>query len=371
LNDSGIEFELVTEAESLASLRAEWDALWQRVALPFYELSYSVVWHAWTRVAAVQGHELRIVVGRKDGQVVLIWPAILRQEKFQGIWRVVSWLGRDPIDYGAVLVDSGADAGSSAWINGALAFLADAAGADVLSFNCVPEGSGFYKELQQSCPDVLPADPAPYIDLCNWKSFEEYMAQLPKSFRKNLRRRLRRLEETGSVEFRFETDCDLPTLKEHIAWITHHKSNWLDERGMIHGELTSSKYADSMVCTLQDAPAGKAWLTKLLVDGVTIAADISLVSGNRCYSDYGSFDLQWAKYSPGALLMNETIQWAFGKNVDFFDLGRGADDYKLKWCSGVRAQSLFLYPCNLRGRTYGFLRTSKLAEIVSRRRAAA
>lgn|GEM_PF-1592854 len=369
MNDSGIEFELVTETRGLENLRAEWDALWERTALPFYELSHSVVWHAWNRVAAMQGHALRIVVGRKDGRVVLIWPAILRQEKFQGIWRVVSWLGRDPIDYGAILAKSGN--GSSAWIKEALRFLADVAGADVLSFNCVPEGNGFFKALQHLCPDALPADPAPYIDLSNWKSQEEYMAQLPKSFRKNLRRRLRRLEETGKVEFRFDTNCDLATLKEHVDWITHHKSNWLDERGMVHGELTSSKYADSMVRTLKDAPAGRAWLTKLLVDGETVAADISLVSGNRCYSDYGSFDLQWAKYSPGALLMNETIQWAFGKGIDFFDLGRGADDYKLKWCSGIRAQSLFLYPCNLRGRTYVFLRTSKLAEIVSRRRAAA
>jgi CelD/BcsL family acetyltransferase involved in cellulose biosynthesis len=369
LSNSGIEFELVTETEGLASLRADWDALWERAALPFYELSHSVVWHAWTRVAAVQGHELRIVVGRVDGRAVLIWPAISRQERFQGFWRVVGWLGRDPIDFGAVLVES--DTATSIWMAAAVEYLAAKAGADVLSFACVPEGSALYSNLQRMCPGSLPEDAAPYIDLRGWETWDAYEADLSKSFRKSLRRRLKRLTEAGEVEFVIETDYDLATLKETVDWITCHKSRWLDERGMEHGLLTSAKYADSMVCTLRDAPAGKTWLTKLLIDGVTIAADVNLVSGGRCYSDYGSFDLEWAKFSPGALLMRESIKWAFSRNINYLDLGRGADDYKLKWCSGIRKQNRFLYPCNLRGRTYVFLRTSKVADIVASRRTAA
>jgi CelD/BcsL family acetyltransferase involved in cellulose biosynthesis len=142
-----LDLELLRDTAGLANLKHDWDTLWAAVADDQYELSHSVVWHAWTRVLKSQGHQLRIVVGRRAGQVVLIWPAILRQEKFQGIWRVVSWLGRDPIDYGAVLVAP--EISTAECVVVTMKYLAAEAGADVLSFASVPADTRLYQELQQ------------------------------------------------------------------------------------------------------------------------------------------------------------------------------------------------------------------------------
>ena len=81
MNEGGLVFELVTDSSGLEGLEVDWNSLWQSTANSRYELSHSVVWHSWRTVAKPQGHGLCTVVGRIDGRVVLIWPAILRQEK--------------------------------------------------------------------------------------------------------------------------------------------------------------------------------------------------------------------------------------------------------------------------------------------------
>jgi CelD/BcsL family acetyltransferase involved in cellulose biosynthesis len=324
------------------------------------------VWHAWNIVAKPQGHQLCTIVGRSAGRVVLIWPAIVRHEKFQGIWRIVSWLGRDPIDYGAVLAEPCAQ--TSTWITAAAKYLAAVSGADLLSLASVPSNTALHQQLESLCPCSLPEEGAPFIDLSAWDSWSDYEANLPKSFRKNLQRRARRMAEKGSIEFRFDADLDSVSLADTVAWITRHKRDWLKQRGIERWLLTSDEYADAMVRTLADAPHINMLVSRLLVDGETVAADINFLAGDRIYSDYGTFDLVWSKYSPGALLMSESIRWAFDRKLLLFDLGRGIDDYKLKWSSGVATLNRFLYPCNMRGRIYVLLRTSRMADFVARHR---
>jgi len=82
VNSPQVQLDVIRDSAGLAALRSEWGALWKCSAKDNYELSHSVVWHAWNIVAKPQGHQLCIVIGRSAGRVVLIWPAIVRHEKF-------------------------------------------------------------------------------------------------------------------------------------------------------------------------------------------------------------------------------------------------------------------------------------------------
>jgi len=257
---------------------------------------------------------------------------------------------------------------TSAWITAAAKYLAAVSGADLLSLASVPSNTALHQQLESLCPGVLPEEGAPFIDLGAWNSWSDYETNLSKSFRKSLQRRARRMAEKGSIEFRFDVDLDSDSLADTIAWITRHKRDWLKQRGIERWLLTSDKYADAMVRTLADAPHINMLVSRLLVDGETVAADVNQLAGDRMYSDYETFDLVWSKYSPGALLMSESIRWAFDHKLMLFDLGRGVDDYKLKWSSGVATLNRFLYPCNMRGRIYVLLRTSGMADFVARHR---
>ncbi|MDH3232367.1 MAG: GNAT family N-acetyltransferase [Alphaproteobacteria bacterium] len=353
--DEQIEFEIVRDNDALSALRDDWQRLWELSADSYYVLSFPVLWRAWTQVIAPLGNSLHIVVGRSGGRVVLIWPAMIRAEKLHGFWRVAGWFGRDPIDYGEVLVEPTAQ--RDTWMEAALAQLVSAPGVDFLALESVRGDSNVYGVLEGACRWQVAEDPAPFIDLRGVANGDELEAKLPKRFRQSMRRRARRLEEIGPLKFEFEREPG--RLEETIRWIVDRKREWIDERGIAEGHGLTDEHATSMIDIIRDgAKAGHALVSRLSVNDELIAADVSLLAGNRLYSDYGSFDLGWGKYSPGSLLLRETIKWAVDNGVEIFDLARGPDDYKIKWSSGKIELTRYLIPCTLRGRIYVVLRTS-------------
>jgi CelD/BcsL family acetyltransferase involved in cellulose biosynthesis len=353
--DEQIEFEIVRDNDALRALRDDWQRLWAVSAGDFYVLSFPVLWQAWTQVIEPEGNTLHIIVGRSGGRTVLIWPAMIRAEKLHGIWRVAGWLGRDPIDYGEVLVEPSNE--REAWMQAALKRLVAAPGVDFLALESVRSDANAHCVLERACRWQVAEDPAPFIDLRGLSSGDELEAKLPKRFRQGMRRRARRLEEIGPLKFEFEREPD--RLEETIRWIIDRKREWIDERGIAEGHGLTDEHATSMIDIIRDgAKAGHALVARLSVNDQLIAADVSLLSGNRMYSDYGSFDLEWGKYSPGSLLLRETIKWAVDNGVEIFDLARGPDDYKVKWSDGKIELTRYLIPCTLRGRIYVVLRTS-------------
>lgn len=66
----------------------------------------------------------------------------------------------------------------------------------------------------------------------------------------------------------------------------------------------------------------------LNLDGVPIATEIGFRRMGHYYSYLGSFD--WAKrdYSPGKLLLEDTIAWAIDNNIETYDLLGNPSPYK-------------------------------------------
>jgi CelD/BcsL family acetyltransferase involved in cellulose biosynthesis len=359
-----IELEVVRVADRLTELRADWDRLWAASASTLFTLSYPAMWHAWTRSHQPHGHRLHIVVGRADGRVTLIWPMMVRHERSGRIWRLADWLGREPVDYGDILIDP--EAVSADHIRAALKHLVATAPADVVSLQAVRPDANVFAVLDSDCRQKIVDDTAPYIDMRAAGDWPSYQAALPKSFRKGMERRARRLAEAGTVEITLTEDLGL--LDDTVRWITERKREWIDARDIVGYGVTTDEMAATIAFLTEAAQAGRILIARLTVDGALVAADVSQIFDGHLFADIGSFDLAWGKFAPGSLLMRATIEWAFDNDIAVFDLARGAYDYKLKWATQTAELSRFFYARNLLGKLYVALRTSSYGKRVAEQR---
>jgi len=356
MSDGQIELEIVRDSDALIGLRDDWQRLWEATVRDFYVLSFPVVWRFWTQVFEPSGCELRVVVGRLGGRVALIWPQYVRGKRIYGLWREARWLGRDPLDYGEVLVEP--SAGSETWIEAALRYSIAQAGADFMFLESVREDAKARPVVERLCTWKQADDPAPFLRLGSISEGATLEKHIPKRFRGSMNRRARRLAEIGEVRFDFTREPD--QLEDMVKWMNDRKWEWVDERGVVHPHGLEDEHASSLIDTIRDgAAAGHVLVGRLTLDDKLLAASVSFLSNNRLYYDYGSFDLRWAKYSPGSLLLRETIRWAVDNGIQVFDFAPGADHYKTKWSDGDVGITDYFIACTLLGRVYLVLRRSE------------
>lgn len=65
--------------------------------------------------------------------------------------------------------------------------------------------------------------------------------------------------------------------------------------------------------------SGNLYLAKLCVDGTTIAVLLGFLFKGRMDAVVTTYDSAWQSYSPGRILMEESLKWSFEKQVSIFD----------------------------------------------------
>lgn len=357
VSDEQITFEIVRDSDGMHALRDDWQRLWQASASDFYLLGFAALWRTWKQVLEPRGNTLHIVVGRLEERVVLIWPMVVRRKRYHGIWREARWLGRDPIDYAEVLIERSAE--RDAWIKAALDHLIATAKVDFIYVESVRADALVHPVLARAKAWEEPDAPAPFADLRQYSDGSALEKRMGKRFRGSMNRRLRRLEEIGPVTFEHEPAPE--GLDETVHWMNERKREWMDERGFVVGHGIEEEHGTSLIDIIRDgAAAGHTLVSRLSVNDQLIAASVNFLSNGRMYYDYGSFDLRWAKYSPGSLLLRETIRWAVDNGVETIDLARGTDHYKLKWSDGEVPVSDYMIARTTLGTLLGVVRESKM-----------
>jgi CelD/BcsL family acetyltransferase involved in cellulose biosynthesis len=161
---------------------------------------------------------------------------------------------------------------------------------------------------------------APYLDIEG--DHEAYLAARPR-FARDLGRRRRRLAELGVVSF----DAHGATLAELLAL---EAAGWKAARGTAIAARPSTHrfYAD---VTAWAEARGSLRLFALRLDGRPVAALLGLEEAGALHLLKGAFDPAHASFSPGQLVLGETIASAFSARLRRVELGGGAEQYKLAW----------------------------------------
>jgi CelD/BcsL family acetyltransferase involved in cellulose biosynthesis len=153
--------------------------------------------------------------------------------------------------------------------------------------------------------------------------YEAWLGNKSSKFRREMKRKRRRLEDEGAAFVLAEGDGIAPGVD---AFIRLHGGRW-EDRG------SSNALIDGLRPMLIEAgtelsPKGQFRLFTIEVDGRVVAISILLAAGGSVCGWSSGFDEEWGKFSPSMVLTLHAMADAAGRGESEVCLGPGAGGYK-------------------------------------------
>jgi len=320
-------------AEFLAS-RHKWNALAEKVRYPSVFCSWDWIATWWEHYSA--GRELRLLMIYCDGQLKGILPLFL-QRRWAGrdarVGRILGYctatdLYPDPLDI--VCADVDADA----CIEAVLAYLQrPPRDWDVLHLRFLTEDGHLLRAMGDARAyraRIEKVSAAPYIPITG--SYDDYLGELSANERSNIRRRRRKLiEGRGAVYTDFRSDDAQRVL--HTLFELH-------QRRAAEKNIDSSFGRDGVFAFHRDLlnrlDRNRVWLRGLRQNNEIIAVFYGFVAGGRISYYQLGYDPRWADFSPGSVLLQETIREAFDGGLTEYNFLQGEEEFKYRWTRQAR-----------------------------------
>lgn len=318
--------EVITDTQRFLALRNEWEELWSRSNGQYHE-SFAVCWQSWVDIAQPRGSKLRCIVGRRDGRLVMVWPLAVSRH---AVWRVLRLLGPEAADYTTILIEPGTDAAAlarQAW---------DTAcrhcGADVIRMPYINEQSDLYRfasnERHRQFGERRSASIARLGAESDWRSFCSSLGTLSGKKPGALERRL---AKQGALKARLLTPDDADENTRLVDWTLSRKREWASRVDKQGAWLYSPGYRNFLVSLLNaqaNEPAAHLYLITL--NDAPLATTIVGIGKSSIKGLLTGFDDRYAKFSPGQLVVEHMVKWAFDHHLDF-DFGVGSESFKAYW----------------------------------------
>ncbi|MDR6444969.1 CelD/BcsL family acetyltransferase involved in cellulose biosynthesis [Paraburkholderia terricola] len=318
--------EIISDVERFRALKNEWEDLWSRANGHYHE-AFAVCWESWLNIAEPRGSKLRCIVGRQNGRLVMVWPLVVTR---RALWRVLRMLGPEAADYTSMLLDPEADA--QLLVDQAWRAAMKHCGADVLRVPYLDERSRLHRIISSERHIVFGEQRSAAIARLraetDWGSFAGPLGTLSGKKPGALERRL---AKQGKLEARLLSPDEAERNRELVDWTLSRKREWasrVDKRG---AWLYSAQYRDFLVSLLNTQahePAARLYLITL--DDVPLATTIIGIGKSSIKGLLTGFDQRYAKYSPGQLVVEYMVKWAFDHRLDF-DFGVGSESFKSYW----------------------------------------
>lgn len=316
---------LHTSFDSLEALAAAWNELLTESVTnaPFLRYEYLCTWWR-TRGGGEWDENARLLVytAEEDGQLVGIAPLFFAKGK---IWLLGSVEISDHLD----LIVRPQNVES--FVAALLARLDQAPAEDwsALEWVNLPDWSPTLAVLQAEAERrgwryaQKIYQPTPFISLPG--DFERYLEGIDKKQRHELRRKMRRAEESGRA-IRWYIVKDETTLESEIEaflqLMTHEAAK---------NEFLTESMRDHMAQSLHAAfRAGWLQLAFLEIDGHKACGYINFDYANRIWVYNTGLDRNFMELSPGWVLLGYLLQWANENERAEFDFLRGDEEYKYK-----------------------------------------
>jgi CelD/BcsL family acetyltransferase involved in cellulose biosynthesis len=162
--------------------------------------------------------------------------------------------------------------------------------------------------------------------LGTWREFAH--DRLPRA--QDSRRKRRRLDEQGGLSFVVASDADVAE-KILQAMIIQKTRRYLDTRGT--DSFKRPGYRDYFQKATEDLRArGLVHLAALYAGEQIVASHWGLVADDTFYYLMPAHaDDQWARYSPGRLIIEDMIRWSYEQGLKVFDFGEGDEAFKTEF----------------------------------------
>jgi CelD/BcsL family acetyltransferase involved in cellulose biosynthesis len=197
-----------------------------------------------------------------------------------------------------------------------------------------------------------------YVEDINY-SGTEYLNKRSKDVRHEVKRRKKRLEELGELEFKVIKGDDEEVEKYIDLYYQVYSNSWKKEERIgpnFHRDL--GRFA-----------AEKGWLRLgfLFLNGAPIASQFRIVFKDYCYFLKTAYDDAYKKYGLGTVILSEMIRYLIDyEGVRKIDFGPGDESYKSYWASDKREMKrILVFNKNFKGNCLAIM-NNKILPIIRR-----
>jgi len=323
--------------DDLLPHQSRWNELAQSV--PFRRWEWLETW--WRHYGLEAGHsvanrQLRLLAVWDQDQLVAIAPWYLVRTWADG--RVIRSLGADEVcsDYISIPCEVGREdsvgAALAAWLTGhAHSDRSEHCGWDLIELESVMAddratgrvldhlaelGNGVYPRAGLSCWRLeLPP---------NW---DDFVAQLSKSHRKQVRRAARRLTTDGAVQ-RATTVHELEQGFQILVDLHQRRWQRRGEAGCFARPRFLAFHREASARLFQAGCVELAWIE---LDRRPLVAEYNLLGADVMYAYQSGMDPDSLEHEPGRLGITAMVQWAIDRRLSGYDFLRGDEPYKAHW----------------------------------------
>ncbi len=186
-----------------------------------------------------------------------------------------------------------------------------------MEFNFIREESPSFKVLQNLGGKVEEMEVSPYIDLP--KTWDEYLSTLDRHDRHEIRRKMRKAEESGVVQVCHEINEE--NIKDFFKLMiasNENKGSFLSENMKIFFDEVIMRFGPNKLLTL----------CFLRYNNISIAGILLFYQKNDVLLYNSGFDPKYSFLSPGLILNVYSIKQAIEERKNRFDFLRGNEKYK-------------------------------------------
>lgn len=315
---------LVQVGTALARLEGDWRALEGGATASVFQ-SWNFVGEWCASAAEAAGESPLFVVGRAFGEARFILPLAVVERA--GV-KVLTWLGQAHANYGmGIFHPDVLRALEPGDIDTLMTDVARCVGAAVVHLDNQPaRWGGHCNPFAASLRSFVTANDTFIVSLD-----EDFAAQYRRLFSgrtlSGLKRKQRKLDDMGPVSF--VGPADDAARREVIDWFLAHKHDQLAQDGR------ASPFDEPGIRALylgmaRDTAAFE--IDQLTVGGTRAAMGMTAFAGNVAYLlNTVHAGGEFARSSPGALLLHRMVARAHARGARTYDFGPGELPYKLEW----------------------------------------
>lgn len=335
-----VEAELIEGVEGLAALRAEWDALFARAGRPHQLFQRHAMLMHWADHFSGPRIRLWIVTVRRNGRLAIAWPLV--QKRCGGL-SVLLQMGEPIAQFGDLLAE--ADAGP-AEVEAAWSTVARLR-ADLLLTRNVRADSALERVLSGRAVRRLRSTASPFARLACLVGPDGPGERYAPKYRSNYRRRLRKLEQGGTIGFRALPATDMAAAVERAIWL---KRTGLPRGWLRACPLHDERFLAYFLALCADAGSCGLAVSTVEADGEAVAIDLSLDCKGTSFGYLTVHDPACSRDGLGTILIHHALKTAQERGNTTIDMMAPANDYKLAHAQGITPMHDYGVAFSLAGR---------------------
>lgn len=331
-----LKIELINDYEKFLALEPVWNQTLAKsdIDIPYMTFEWFASW--WK---SYQGDNSLFILLVKEGDEILgIAPLMTQKIKFRGLpVKAVKFICNDQTSRAGFISSERHEAVLGAIID---FLLKQAPKAKLITLDFIEDATSSTLALNEVlCKKnikyrKIEGYASPYIRIEG--DWENYAKGLTKSFRKNIKRVKKRVQNTGDYVIEKYTGDNVGKGFEELLAVS--EMSWQHQNGTA---IASSEREKAFYFSLAQKASQNDWLNLSIckLDGVPIAYEFALRYKSRNYSLKSGYNQEYRKLSPSMFLDTFTIPESFATGDAEYEFMGISDDYKMRWTDKIRHHS--------------------------------